>query len=144
MVPRVSQQQGGAFNGKPHWQRWVHIIPLAVSSVPSPTVAKHAVEGKEIPTRCFRVRIFRQNCLTVVFVSVGGMIKYASKYNLFQFQTIFVFLCYRKHCCLTVTETRVRFPAWVIVCVEFAHFRLVCVHFLRVLQFPPTLQSWGG
>ena len=35
--------------------------------------------------------------------------------------------------------TRVRFPAWVTVCVEFARSPRVCVGFLRVLQFPPTV-----
>ena len=37
--------------------------------------------------------------------------------------------------------TRVRFPAWVTVCVEFAHSLCVCVGFLRMFWFPPTVRS---
>ena len=41
---------------------------------------------------------------------------------------------------------RAQFPAWVTVCAEFAHSPRVCMGFLQVLQFPPTVQKtcWLG
>jgi len=41
---------------------------------------------------------------------------------------------------LSVPGTRVQYPAWVTVCAESAHSPHVCVGFLRVLQFPPTVR----
>jgi len=35
-------------------------------------------------------------------------------------------------------------PGWVTVCVESAHSPRVCVGFLRVLWFPPTVQKCAG
>jgi len=35
-------------------------------------------------------------------------------------------------------------PGWVTVCLEFTHSPRVCVGFLRVLRFPPTVQRCAG
>ncbi|XP_072436846.1 creatine kinase M-type-like isoform X2 [Chiloscyllium punctatum] len=57
--------------------------------------------------------------------------------------------CFPPHCSrgerralekLAKEETRVQFPPQVTDCVEFARSPRVCVGFLRVLRFPPTLQ----